>query len=294
MASFDKIHFRLFSLLMAILSIFALAWLGLTAYRFYMAPSPDPESSTFAPQTVGPRLSNLLDYLIITRNNPFDPASREGQSAVPFLLPQKTEPAATLHRPDLVLLGTVVSGESSFSVIRTGGKAEIFRLNEEVPNVGKVERIRRRQVVLREAGGAPVLLEIVSSPLPDTPPPVFPGYAQRKPEIRHPGITPLGENSWRISRQEVERVRAEFSQIFQETFAGPFEKDVASGVIIRRLNPFSVLRQLGLRPGDVIRDVNGIVIDSPQKAGQLFSDARQITVGLTRRGQKLTIECEVE
>ena len=70
-----------------------------------------------------------------------------------------------------------------------------------------------------------------------------------------------------------------------------------SGFVVRMIRPHTLFTMLGLRLGDVIMQVNGVTLDSPEKALQIFQqlrEAKNISISLLRNGKPLTFEYEVE
>lgn len=305
MASLGITHFRIFNLGLAVLSLLALTYLGSAAFRYYRAESPKEGDSAKAPPPEVPHSSTLQEYQVIVRNNPFDPASR-GPNAVAVRQEPKSEPLVPIQRTDLVLLGTVVSDENPFAVIRSGGKTEIFHVDQDIPGAGKVEKISRKQVALRDASGKPLLLEIAASSFTQgafslEPPSadVFPPMDEMVPqgaETPVPEFTPLGDNRWRLSPQAAGKLPAELKQLLSQKIS-PQNKDkgnASKGFMVRRLRPTSLLRQLGLRPGDAVNEINGRQIDHPENAVQQLAGTKKISLGLVRRGKPVTLEFELE
>ena len=69
------------------------------------------------------------------------------------------------------------------------------------------------------------------------------------------------------------------------------------GFMIRRLRRNSILNKLGLQRGDVVLNVNGMSLNSPEAALQIFQqlrEARQITVGVERKGEAMTFSYELD
>jgi general secretion pathway protein C len=63
------------------------------------------------------------------------------------------------------------------------------------------------------------------------------------------------------------------------------------------IRPKSFLGQLGLLQGDVLMEINGVPLNSPEKALQIVQqlrESRNIKVNLLRNDQPLTLEYETE
>ncbi|MCF6178620.1 MAG: PDZ domain-containing protein, partial [Geopsychrobacter sp.] len=74
------------------------------------------------------------------------------------------------------------------------------------------------------------------------------------------------------------------------------EGNRTTGFQIRMIQPGSLIEQIGLRKGDILREVNGIKLNSPEKALQVFGQlrqAKQISIGLERRGKAMTFAYEI-
>jgi len=59
----------------------------------------------------------------------------------------------------------------------------------------------------------------------------------------------------------------------------------------------SLLEKIGLQVGDVLVEINQVVLDSPEKALQVFQQVREannITLGLIRDGNRETFEYNFE
>jgi len=68
------------------------------------------------------------------------------------------------------------------------------------------------------------------------------------------------------------------------------------GFLIKRINARSLLVKMGMQRGDVVKEVNNIKLDSPEKALQIFQqlrEARQITVEVERNGQPMNFAYEI-
>ena len=63
------------------------------------------------------------------------------------------------------------------------------------------------------------------------------------------------------------------------------------GFQVVTVQPRSLLAQMGIRPRDVLMQINGVELDSPEKALQIFyqlREARTLSLSLMRNGQPLT------
>ncbi len=108
----------------------------------------------------------------------------------------------------------------------------------------------------------------------------------------------LGQNRWVIPRSEAERARSNLGELLKSAHLVPnVVNGSTEGFMVRMIRPDSLLAQLGLRVGDVVMQVNGVELSSPEKALQIFTqlrDARNISLGLVRGGEQLSFDYAVD
>jgi general secretion pathway protein C len=110
-------------------------------------------------------------------------------------------------------------------------------------------------------------------------------------------VRALGENRWQLPLAEAERARSQIGELLKQARIEPNVVDGRTdGFAVRMVQPRSLLAQFGLQRGDIIRQVNGMDLDSPEKALQIFQqlrEARNINVNVVRNGAPLTLSIEV-
>lgn len=108
--------------------------------------------------------------------------------------------------------------------------------------------------------------------------------------------TPIGERTT-ITRQEMLAQAKEINQLLTTVLISPHhEGGEFVGYRLSRLKDGSFLHQLGFRRGDIIKRVNGKVIDSPEEAMRLFArlgDMTAISVDMLRGGKKTSLFVEI-
>ncbi|MCL0039954.1 hypothetical protein M1N02_00625 [Thermodesulfovibrionales bacterium] len=108
--------------------------------------------------------------------------------------------------------------------------------------------------------------------------------------------TPIGERTT-ITRQEMLAQAKEINQLLTTVLISPHhEGGEFVGYRLSRLKDGSFLHQLGFRRGDIIKRVNGKVIDSPEEAMALFArlgDMTAISVDMLREGKKTSLFVEI-
>ena len=112
------------------------------------------------------------------------------------------------------------------------------------------------------------------------------------------GIRPLGGNRWSISATAVEKARSNMNELIQQARLEPnIVNGQTNGFAVRMIRPRTLFSMLGLQLGDIVMQVNGVALDSPEKALQIFQqlrEAKHISISLLRNGKPLTFEYDVE
>ncbi|MCM2264522.1 MAG: hypothetical protein NDI73_04950 [Desulfuromonadales bacterium] len=240
-----------------------------------------------------PTADPAADLSYILQHNLFDQTSRT-KTAPAFSLRQGDgEPGEAATRASLELIGTVVAGKRSSVVLRSGQEVKTYRLGEELPGGGKIEEIVRHQVKISNAGQSVTTLTMhegnrVSSP----------GVGPRVAAMGGGEIQAAGENRWVIPRAMAESVRGNLGEQLRMAQMQPRIVDGRTdGFVINKINAGTLLSQMGLKRGDVLKRVNSMTIDSPEKALQVLQqlrEARQLNVDLERDGKPLSFAYAIE
>jgi len=197
---------------------------------------------------------------------------------------------------DLALLGTVAGGTTPLALLRSGGELLVAGLGDELPGGRRLHEVRRSEVVLQtrdgglvtlmlEEGGVPARLERSTAPAEAASGGAF-------------QVESLGENRWRIPKEEAERARSNLNALLKTARMTPNIVDGRTeGFQVVTVQPRSLLAQMGIRPRDVLIQINSVELDSPEKALQIFyqlREARSLSLSLLRNGQPLTFDYVVE
>lgn len=231
-----------------------------------------------------------VDTDLIVKKNIFDPQSR-GQTGepVPADMPETAEPVTTVVAGNLKLLGTVDGGDNPLALIEESGQVNIYRLGDRVPGGGELLSVARNEVIIGQPDGRQAKLEIIQPEIRQETAGVAPAAGD--------GIRRLNESRWQVSRDEVEKARNNLNQLLKSARMEPnIINGQTEGFIVRMVRPQSLLAQLGLRRGDTVTRVNGVELNSPEKALQIFQQLREATrlsVDLKRGNENLTFEYEV-
>jgi len=249
-----------------------------TVFAALMAPEPAPR----APEP-GTAEGGARDFEVILGRNIFNASLlAPAASAV-----EEAEDLEATSLP-LQLLGTVAGArpEQSWAAVMHTAKREtlILRPGDPVADGAELVRIERRRIVLLEKGAHRELaldepsdgngLTRVS---PSPPAPQAPRAARPRPDRR---LRQLAQNRFEVPGADP--VRRNPTSIFQEAqFQPRYENGQMVGMQINAIQPGSVFQEAGIESGDIISEVNGIVIDSPEASAEIvteFAEADELTI----------------
>lgn len=208
----------------------------------------------------------------------------------------------------LTLLATNVAARDvySFATIRNtqSDREGAYWSGDMIPGAGEVVLISARYVDFKNESTKRVeriaLLEN-GAPVPEPKP--TPRRTRRRPPRSsveaelEAGIKKVGENSYEISRELVDKVRANISRYASGARIVPhIENGKANGYKLYAVRPSSVFAKIGVRNGDILHAVNGLNIASPRQALEVYTkltDASNISLSITRRGKPVTMKYRI-
>jgi general secretion pathway protein C len=303
MFSFYQRYTReIFLLLLALLGL-ACGLLAATLLGSSLRAQATPARATAPPNPL-PRSSSETDLAFILQHNLFNSATRSA-TPVTFSLQTSASTSPPVARGDLQLLGTVVAGSRSLAVLRTGQEVKIYHLGAEIPG-GKVEDILRNHVSIRNHNRSVTVLRLhearetmaVASAADAGRHGRDPALAAGAAGIAADVVRPAGTNRWVVARSAVETARETMGEQLRSVLMQPnLVNGKTDGFVVRRIQPGTLMAGTGLQRGDIIKRVNRMPLDSPEKALQVMQqlrEARQITVDLERAGKPLTFAYEIE
>lgn len=253
---------------------------------YFLQPPADAGAGDRVNQQDKTAAARSVDTAAILQNNIFDPSSR-GQAPEPAVRVTR-EPTATKARSNLKLFGTVDGGANPLALIQSGGKVKIFRIGDDIPGGGELLSVSRNEAIIGNTDGSQSKLTIVK-------PEISTSASRSTPTGA--GIRSLGDNRWSVARDEVEKARSNLNQLLKSARMEPnIVNGQTEGFVVKMVRPKSLLAQLGIRRGDTVTRVNGVELNSPEKALQIFQqlrEAKRLTVDLKRGTENLTFDYEV-
>ncbi|MDF1580274.1 MAG: type II secretion system protein GspC [Desulfuromonadales bacterium] len=284
---FREIYFLLVATLgLALGSLTATIVGGLIEPATTMVPTSMP-----APTEATPR-PELSSFDIILQRNLFQAAV--GGAPATELAPARTDTAQTTsRRSDLLLVGVVVAGEHSLAVIRSGKDEELYRQGMTLPGNGTLDTVERHRVVISYADGTQTVLFLYK----DAENLVADDLVPPSPDAGTV-IKQVGDNRWVIPRDEAQQARGNLNELLKQARMEPLILDgKTNGFVVKMIRPRSLLALLGIEKGDLLKSVNGMALDGPEKALQIFQQLREantITINLIRQGTPQTFEYAID
>jgi len=297
---YQKFHTSLNMLLLLLLGL-TCGILASSLIETFVKPLPVASGEVALGKRPQQEAINETDLTLILRNNLFDSLSRS-QSASLSLHDQHstTGPASqgqatqTAARADnLKLYGTVVSGADSLALIEFDKAMELYRIGDLLPGGGILDGIDRHQVRIGLGGDnvAVLLLENEEQQSAAT-------KKSTPQQDDTSGIRQLDDQHWVIPQAAAEQTRANLATEMRLAQLQPrITAGKTDGFMIRRLRRDSILTKLGLQRGDVVLQVNNMPLDSPETALRVFQqlrEARQISVGIERKGSPMIFSYELD
>jgi general secretion pathway protein C len=205
------------------------------------------------------------------------------------------------------LVGAVVSPSSptwSFAALVEGTeKAMLFRTGMMVGSAEVLE-IARDRVVLR-SGGTPachVAMFAEDGVTTGATVAAAPAEAEESEEAgsddASEGITRVGTNEYNVNRALITGALGDQAALMRMARVIPQEENGQTvGVKLYGVRRSSLLGRLGIRNGDMLRDINGLDLSSPDAALQAYAQlptANDVTVNIQRRGQDMALKFHIQ
>jgi general secretion pathway protein C len=161
----------------------------------------------------------------------------------------------------LQLLGAVVSTKGGVALIKniSSGQVKAFKIGENVWGEGKLEFVERQAITLRLASGTQ---EVVSSKLKGGPKVPVVKVSNEERHIEE-GFQRIGNKIEVDSRYRDRMLKEELPNILmQASSEAVMENGEIKGFRLFQFEPNSIFQKLGIKEGDVIKEINGVPIMS--------------------------------
>ncbi|TRZ99641.1 MAG: PDZ domain-containing protein [Deltaproteobacteria bacterium] len=217
-------------------------------------------------------------------------------------------------RTAFVLLGTIASTSpaSRRAILWASGMKEpkAFHEKEEVEPGAFLSSVERDKVWLTR-GDEREMLELLpvgsktraslSLPTASAPRSAAPRAPQAAGTSSPPAgdirVEHLGDNRFSIDEAGVTQLTTNINQYMTQVRLIPFfEGNKSAGYRIAAIRPGTTFEHLGFQGGDVLQQVNGLDVSSPEKLYTIFQnlkDEKKVSVNILRQGQKNTLTYEI-
>lgn len=191
----------------------------------------------------------------------------------------------------LKLLGVVMGDRGGVSAIieELGSKRQMFfRLHDEIPDAGEIAEIQRSGILVRQGNQQEFLP--LSTGLEGPPPPQVVSTGP-------PAAVAGGQLKKVLDRREVEQALNDLPKLLSQARAAPVLANGAiTGFRLDYIAPTSFYEKIGLRYGDVLKQVNGVEIKDPGTMLSLFQQLRNeksVKLDILRNNQRTTMMFDI-
>jgi general secretion pathway protein C len=219
---------------------------------------------------------------------------------------QEALPDSSLN---IVLLGTIMNNDSSsVAIIKNpdDNKVNGYRSGENIDiikseDVKLIEVMNCKVVIEREKTGRETIkckdLGEIASTAPQAPPgrrtsSKMPGSESLQGDSENEGISKVGENEYEVSRELLEEVLSDPTNIIQQARVIPQE----DGLRFFGIRSNSIFWKIGIKNGDTLHKINNVELNDVEKALSVFEELRSqsnFTIDFTRAGKQYTYEYNV-
>lgn len=266
----------------SLILIIAIAW-QLARIIWMLVPGPaagDPVSLPAAAATADARAAAATDVQAIADAHIFGIADEQSADEAPVL--SSDDNLVDTRLTNLALKGTVASSQPEFSVaiIADGNQDEkVYAVDDAITSNAKLHAIYADRVVLNENG------VLTNLKLPRE----F-ADVQTTPSRRTNTSVRQSTGSSSSIQTALSQNISKLSDVIRPT--PYFVNGQQSGYRVYPGRNRQQFASLGLRPGDLIKDIDGQSLTDPTQAMQIFQslgDTDQVTVTVERNGQPETI-----
>ena len=243
-------------------------------------------------------------YTKIVERNIF--GATEKVEAVPV---EEVGPIETLEETSLQLSlqGTIAGDSASARAIildQRKRSQDIYRVGDSVQEA-QIRQILRGKVILRHGDKDEILIMVEGK---DKPQPAAKVNSRRRPgrQTRRPAQTaPLAESSGEIeevtipiAKDVLQNSMNDLNDLMTQVRVRPyFRRGKPEGLIVSQIKSGSIFAKLGLMNGDIIANVNGKQMSSPEEAFQFYNSLKSgkaVSIEITRRGQKKMFTYDIQ
>ncbi len=203
---------------------------------------------------------------------------------------------------DVQLIGTLVAEDpaQSLATVKSSGTSMLARIGTKLEEKAVLAFIARRYIIVNEDGEQKII-RLWAEKKKDKARRPTPVASSRAPERGSKstrggkkkdysaGVTKVSDTEYEISRSMLDEQLSDLSQLGMEARIVPnYRNGKYQGFKLVGVRPNSLYRAIGIRSGDIVKRINGVEINSPNKAIQLFEQFKSssaIQMDVERRGK---------
>ena len=223
----------------------------------------------------------------ILKNNPFKLKVEENKPAQESVQDIKSETTIATPSDKLSALGYVDDQGRILALVKLNNDVKVFSSEKEVEGY-IIDYVDNNTIFVSKGGKVyEVKLEKDNTIIRNS---------VKKQPISNPSSNKT--NNYKINRQEIEKQLKDINSLIRTVFISPYyNNNEFIGYRISRMTRDSILRKIGINPGDVIVRINGDSVENPQRMMELLSkisDVTAVSIDILRRGQKQSVFVEIQ
>lgn len=249
-------------------------------------PTPGIETPRASAATAPPAAGVTVDGALLAKLTGLS----FGKEGPPVVEPGGAEVATGPVRSSLrvKLLGTLVSNDAQWSFASLQDletqRAKSFMVGDELMGA-RILSIERERIIVA-TNGREEFIDGAASPGVSAAPALTRTAPTASPDSS--GIRATGEHSYEIPSTELQTALSRLDQLSTQARALPaFENGQSVGFKLAAIKQNSLYTKIGLQNGDVLRRINGLTLDSPERVLEAFTklrEARHIELDIDRGG----------
>jgi general secretion pathway protein C len=269
-----------------ILVVIAMIASDVIAYKLSRTfPATFKKESTLEPTA---RRNELSSFSAILEKGLFGPATQGRLTPI-----AQTEGPIAVAPTDLVLLGTAIgSFRETFAFIlrQSTGEERVFRLGEDVFDIGPLVTVRRERVEIQGRDSRITLLaptEVPGEPAKTPGVPSQPGALASKVS---PGGYVIDQRALNAALENIGKAMTD-ARLLPNSIDGKVE-----GFRVSEVKPGGIFAMVGIADGDTLLSINDYALDSPEKAMQTLNSLKgqsRIKLDLIRDGRPTTFTYDI-
>jgi general secretion pathway protein C len=299
----------LYLALVAVTAIFSADMVKAYLSARLMAPVTHEQVQAGGPAGPLTQQASMDQYAVIVKRNIFNanpPAEGDKAAPPPPPPPEPEVPPAPL---ELRLVGIAAGGtKQRYAIIedtRNRGAQHVYHIGDVIQHATVVD-IRPDCVILNAHGKRESLCfqretnasqASTASTAKAPPPSPRQAAAEREPDLPPTGVVRVDNGTWRVSRELLMENFANLGALStQARVVTHMVQGQANGFRLTQLKSGSLLQQIGLQNGDILQQVNGLAIHSPQEALQAYQQLQSegtVRINILRQNRPTTLTYEI-